>query len=141
MKIKCKECNGEGAYEYANWETSMMENCECSYCDGQGYTEEDIEEYKSVPNIVKNCDKVSQELNDVADVLNLFCKDIAINFTGDPSRNYHVTYFISRGEVAEEETPLLGGLTLSAESITHAIIQFMITTGVDEKEIKYIVEL
>jgi hypothetical protein len=36
---------------------------------------------------------------------------------------------------------LLGGLTLSADSITHAIIQFMNTTGVDEKEIKYIVEL
>jgi len=64
-----------------------------------------------------------------------------MTFTGDSSRNYHVTYFISRGEVTEEETPLLGGLTLSADSITHAIIQFMTTTGVDEKEIKYIVEL
>lgn len=141
MKIKCKECNGEGAYEYACWEQSKIENCECSYCDGQGYTEEDIEEYKSVTNVDENCDKISDELNDIADVFNLFCKDISINFTGDPSRNYHVTYFISRGEVTEEETPLLGGLTLSADSITHAIIQFMTTTGVDEKEIKYIVEL
>ena len=141
MKIKCKECSGEGSYEYANWETSMMENCECSYCDGQGYTEEDIEEYKSVTKVVENCDKASQELNDIADVFNLFCKDIAINFTGDPSRNYHVTYFISRGEVTAEETPLLGGLTLSADSITHAVTIFINTTGVSEREIKYIVEL
>jgi hypothetical protein len=138
MKIKCKDCNGEGAYEYANWETSKMENIECSYCDGQGYIEEDIEEYKAVANLDENCDK---ELKDISDVFDLFCKDISMTFTGDPSRNYHVTYFISRGEVTAEETPLLGGLTLSADSITHAIIQFMTTTGVDEKEIKYIVEL
>jgi hypothetical protein len=138
MKIKCKDCNGEGAYEYANWETSKMENIECSYCDGQGYIEEDIEEYQAVANVVENCDK---ELKELADVFDLFCKDISMTFTGDPSRNYHVTYFISRGEVTAEETPLLGGLTLSADSITHAIIQFMTTTGVDEKEIKYIVEL
>jgi glycerol-3-phosphate dehydrogenase len=145
MKIKCKECNGEGAYEYACWEQSKIENCECSYCDGQGYNEEDIEEYKAVPNIDEICDeisdKVSKELEEIAEVFDLFCKDICMTFTGDASRNYHVTYFISRGEVTEEETPLLGGLTLSADSITHAIIQFMTTTGVDEKEIKYIVEL
>jgi hypothetical protein len=138
MKIKCKDCNGEGAYEYANWETSKMENIECSYCDGQGYIEEDIEEYKAVANLDENCDK---ELKDISDVFDLFCKDISMTFTGDATRNYHVTYFISRGEVTAEETPLLGGLTLSADSITHAIIQFMTTTGVDEKEIKYIVEL
>ena len=149
MKIKCKECNGEGAYEYANWETSNMENIECSYCDGQGYNEEDIEEFtgkKSVTHIDKICDRVkaktaSQELNDIADVFNLFCKDISINFTGDPSRNYHVTYFINRGDVTAEETPLLGGLTLSADSITHAVTIFINTTGVSEREIKYIVEL
>ena len=141
MKIKCKECSGEGAYEYANWETSKMENIECSYCDGQGYNEEDIEEYKPVTKVVENCDKASQELNDIADVFNLFCKDISINFTGDPSRNYHVTYFINRGDVTEEETPLLGGLTLSADSITHAVTIFINSTGVSEREIKYIVEL
>jgi DnaJ-class molecular chaperone len=139
MKIKCKECNGEGAYEYANWETSNMENIECSYCDGQGYNEEDIEEFtgkKSVTHIDKICDRVKAKLEAEEE-----WTDITISFTGDPSRNYHVTYFISRGEVTAEETPLLGGLTLSADSITHAIIQFMTTTGVDEKEIKYIVEL
>jgi hypothetical protein len=134
MKIKCKECNGEGAYEYANWETSKMENCECTYCDGQGYNEEDIEEYKAVPNVDEICDEISDKFIQEAEA-------VFMTFTGDPSRNYHVTYFISRGEVTEEETPLLGGLTLSADSITHAIIQFMTTTGVDEKEIKYIVEL
>jgi hypothetical protein len=134
MKIKCKECNGEGAYEYANWETSKMENCECTYCDGQGYTEEDIEEYQAVTNVDEICDEISDKFIQEAEA-------VFMTFTGDPSRNYHVTYFISRGEVTEEETPLLGGLTLSADSITHAIIQFMTTTGVDEKEIKYIVEL
>ena len=140
MKIKCKECSGEGSYEYANWETSMMENCECSYCDGQGYTEEDIEEYKSVTNVDENCDKicdiVKAKLQQEDEPGRLF-----FNLTGDPSRNYHVTYFISRGEVTEEETPLLGGLTLSADSITHAVTIFINTTGVSEREIKYIVEL
>jgi len=137
MKIKCKECNGEGAYEYANWEQSKIENCECSYCDGQGYIEEDIEEYKEkkpVTFVDDLCDKISEKFATEAEA-------VFMTFTGDATRNYHVTYFISRGEVTEEETPLLGGLTLSADSITHAIIQFMNTTGVDEKEIKYIVEL
>jgi hypothetical protein len=137
MKIKCKECNGEGAYEYANWEQSKIENCECSYCDGQGYIEEDIEEYqekKPVSYLDDLCDKISEKFIQEAEA-------VFMTFTGDATRNYHVTYFISRGEVTAEETPLLGGLTLSADSITHAIIQFMTTTGVDEKEIKYIVEL
>jgi hypothetical protein len=134
MKIKCKECNGEGAYEYACWEQSKMENCECTYCDGQGYTEEDIEEYQSVAFVDDLCDKISDKFIQDAEA-------VFMTFTGDATRNYHVTYFISRGEVTAEETPLLGGLTLSADSITHAIIQFMTTTGVDEKEIKYIVEL
>ena len=140
MKIKCKECNGEGAYEYACWEQSKMENCECSYCDGQGYTEEDIEEYKSVTNVDENCDKicdiVKAKLQQEDEPGRLF-----FNLTGDPSRNYHVTYFISRGEVTAEETPLLGGLTLSVDSITHAVTIFINTTGVSEREIKYIVEL
>jgi hypothetical protein len=158
MKIKCKECNGEGAYEYANWETSNMENIECSYCDGQGYNEEDIEEFtgkKSVTHIEKICDRVkaktaSQELNDIAEVFNLLCEDIGMSSAGRPvitfhpmnvSRNYHVTYFINRGDVTAEETPLLGGLTLSADSITHAVTIFINSTGVSEREIKYIVEL
>jgi hypothetical protein len=148
MKIKCKECNGEGAYEYACWEQSKIENCECSYCDGQGYIEEDIEEwhdqilsvtlhpmtFNPVTNVDEKCDKISDKFIQDAEA-------VFMTFTGDATRNYHVTYFISRGEVTAEETPLLGGLTLSADSITHAIIQFMTTTGVDEKEIKYIVEL
>lgn len=137
MKIKCKECNGEGAYEYANWETSNMENIECSYCDGQGYNEEDIEEFtgkKSVTYIDKLCDRIKAKFQEDAEA-------VFMTFTGDPSRTYHITYFISRGDVVEESTPLLGGLTLTAESITHAITQFMSTSGVDESEIKYIVEL
>lgn len=133
MKIKCKECNGEGAYEYACWETSRMINCECSYCDGQGYYEEDIEEFKSVTNVDEICDKITGDYNEDYHYF--------MSFTGNASRTYHITYFISRGDVTAEETPLLGGMTLNASSITHAITNFITTTGIEELEIKYIVEL
>lgn len=134
MKLKCDECKGVGNYdcdsEPGPYGTRI--NVECPECDGEGWIEVEDEE---------ESDYSSPELNEIAEVFDLFCKDIAMTFTGDPSKNYHVTYFINRGDVTAEETPLLGGLTLSADSITHAIIQFMTTTGVDEKEIKYIVEL
>jgi hypothetical protein len=147
MKIKCKECNGEGAYEYANWEKSNMENIECSYCDGQGYNEEDIEEFtgkKSVTNIDKICDRVKAKIQQDAVVTNEEWHDQILSVTFHPlnvSRNYHVTYFIERGDVEKEATPLLGGLTLNAAGITHAITSFINSTGVAESEIKYIVEL
>ena len=147
MKIKCKECNGEGAYEVACWETSRMVNCECSYCDGNGYIEEDIEEFDDddddddVTNVDEKCDYISPELKEISDTFEMFYRDISMTFTGKPSRNYHITYFISRGDVEKESTPLLGGLTLTAECISHAITQFMNTSGVAESEIKYIVEL
>jgi hypothetical protein len=117
MKIKCDECKGIGSYdcdsEPGPYGTRI--NVECEDCDGEGWieVEDDEEEWT----------------------------DITVTFTGDPSRTYHITYFINRGDVVEESTPLLGGLTLTAESITHAITQFMSTSGVDESEIKYIVEL
>lgn len=144
MKIKCKECNGEVTYEMACWQSKRMVEIRCSYCDGQGYNEENIEEYES------------PELAEIGEVFNTFCDAIGENmkakfqedaehvfmtFSGDPSRTYHITYFISRGDVMKESTPLLGGLTLTADSITHAISQFMSTSGVDESEIKYIIEL
>lgn len=146
MKIKCKECNGEGAYEVACWETSRMVNCECSYCDGQGYNEEDIEEYDEddddpVTNSDENCDYISPELKEISDTFEMFYRDISMSFTGQPTRNYHITYFIERGDVEKEATPLLGGLTLNAAGITHAITSFINSTGVAESEIKYIVEL
>ena len=144
MKIKCKECNGEGAYEFANWETSKIENCECSYCDGQGYNEEDIEEYKAVTFVDDLCDKISEKF--ATDAEAVFIDDrpagsMIFAFSPRDQKTYHITYFIERGDVTKESTPLLGGLTLSAESITHAITSFMNTSGVSESEIKYIVEL
>jgi RecJ-like exonuclease len=147
MKIKCKECNGEGAYEYANWETSNMENIECSYCDGQGYNEEDIEEFtgkKSVTHIDKICDRVKAKIQQDAVVTNEEWHDQILSVTFYPmdvTRNYHITYFIERGNVKTEATPLLGGLTLAAECISDAIGIFKSTSGVSEYEIKYIVEL
>lgn len=137
MKIKCKECSGEGAYEYANWETSKMENIECSYCDGQGYYEEDIEEFtgkQSVTYVDNLCDRMKAKLQEDAEA-------VFLAFSPRDQKTYHITYFIERGDVTKESTPLLGGLTLSAESITHAITSFMNTSGVSESEIKYIVEL
>jgi len=147
MKIKCKECNGEGAYEYANWETSKMENIECSYCDGQGYYEEDIEEFtgkKSVTYVDNLCDRMKAKFQEDAEAV--FIDDrpagsMIFAFSPRDQRTYHITYFISRGDIDKESTPLLGGLTLTAECISHAITQFMNTSGVAESEIKYIVEL
>ena len=144
MKIKCKECNGEGAYEVACWETSRMVNCECSYCDGQGYNEEDIEQYDEDGDDQDHSitiDYISPELKEISDTFEMFYRDISMSFTGQPTRNYHITYFIERGDVEKEATPLLGGLTLNAAGITHAITSFINSTGVSESEIKYIVEL
>jgi hypothetical protein len=56
-------------------------------------------------------------------------------------RTYHITYFIHRGDVEQNEKPLLGGVTLEAESIILAIGRFLNENKVQESEIKYIVEL
>jgi putative hemolysin len=129
MKIKCKECNGEGAYEVACWEQSKMVNCECSYCDGQGYIEEEIEEFDDddVTDSIEICDKPAGSM--------------ILAFAPRDQKTYHITYFIERGNIETEATPLLGGLTLNAAGITHAITSFINSTGVAESEIKYIVEL
>jgi len=123
MKIKCDECKGIGSYdcdsEPGPYGTRM--NVECEDCDGEGWIEVEDDEEED--------DKWHHQI---------------ISVTFHPmsvSRTYHITYFISRGDVTAEDTPLLGGLTLTAKSITHAITHFMSTSGVDESEIKYIVEL
>jgi len=154
MKIKCDECKGIGSYDCDSepGPYGKQITVECEDCDGEGWIEvEDDEDFntcgdfEAAPNLGCNdvksitfvdelCEQISYKL--VEDAEHVF-----MTFTGDPSRTYHITYFISRGDVVEESTPLLGGLTLTAESITHAITQFMSTSGVDESEIKYIVEL
>jgi hypothetical protein len=54
---------------------------------------------------------------------------------------YHITFFIYRGDVDRNEKPLLGGVTLEAESIILAIGKFLNEHKVEESAIKYIVEL
>ena len=133
MKIKCDECKGIGSYdcdsEPGPYGTRI--NVECEDCDGEGWidVEDDEEEFlESLSSQIKDKFVTGAEA-------------VFMAFSPRDQKTYHITYFISRGDVVEESTPLLGGLTLTAESITHAITQFMSTSGVDESEIKYIVEL
>ena len=141
MKIKCDECKGIGSYdcdsEPGPYGTTI--NVECPDCDGEGWIE--VEDDDDVTNLGEKCDYISPELKEISDTFELFYRDISMSFTGQPTRNYHITYFIERGDVEKEATPLLGGLTLNASSITHAITSFINSTGVAESEIKYIVEL
>jgi len=67
--------------------------------------------------------------------------EVIIAFSIRDQKTYHITYFIERGDIDKESTPLLGGLTLTADTITQAITRFITTSGVEESEIKYIVEL
>jgi hypothetical protein len=138
MKLKCDECKGVGNYdcdsEPGPYGTRI--NVECPDCDGAGWIdlEDDYDEEPITLFVDELCDKISDKFIQDAEA-------VFMTFTGDSSRNYHVTYFINRGDVTAEETPLLGGLTLSADSITHAVTIFINSTGVSEREIKYIVEL
>jgi hypothetical protein len=148
MKIKCDECKGIGSYDCDSepGPYGKQITVECEDCDGEGWIEVEDDEEESVTYVDKICDNVSITFVDelceqmsyklVEDAEHVF-----MTFSANPSRTYHITYFISRGDVTAEDTPLLGGLTLTAKSITHAITHFMSTSGVDESEIKYIVEL
>ena len=129
MKTKCEECKGIGTYEcdsepgpYGHQITEQ-----CQECNGDGWID-------SVTYVDEICDKISDKFIHGAEA-------VFIAFSPRDQKTYHITYFIERGDISKESTPLLGGLTLSAESITHAITSFMNTSGVSESEIKYIVEL
>jgi hypothetical protein len=133
MKIKCDECKGIGSYdcdsEPGPYGTTI--NVECPDCDGEGWIDvEDDDE----PFVDRLCSQIKDKF--VTDAESVF-----LAFSPRDQRTYHITYFISRGDVEKESTPLLGGLTLTAECISHAISIFMSTSGVAESEIKYIVEL
>jgi hypothetical protein len=133
MKIKCDECKGIGSYdcdsEPGPYGTTI--NIECPDCDGEGWIDvEDDDE----PFVDRLCSQIKDKF--VTDSESVF-----LAFSPRDQRTYHITYFISRGDVEKESTPLLGGLTLTAECISHAISIFMSTSGVAESEIKYIVEL
>jgi len=60
-------------------------------------------------------------------------------------KNYHITYYIRRGEEAQS-TPLLGGFTVEAENIMVALLEYRMKLTKGEElppvtEIKYIIEL
>ena len=61
-------------------------------------------------------------------------------------KTFHITYFINRGEDSES-TPLLGAITIQSESITYALVEYVImsmkenTKLPSSNEIKYIIEL
>jgi|688.fasta_scaffold164220_3 hypothetical protein len=143
MKIKCDECKGIGSYdcdsEPGPYGTRI--NVECEDCDGEGWIDvEDDDE----PFVDRLCSQIKDKF--VTDAESVFIDDrpagsMIFAFAPRDQKTYHITYFISRGNVEKESTPLLGGLTLTAECISHAISIFMSTSGVAESEIKYIVEL
>jgi len=64
-----------------------------------------------------------------------------MNIKTKQMRTYHITFFISRGDLDKNEKPLLGGVTLESESIILAIGRFLNEHPVQESQIKYIVEL
>jgi hypothetical protein len=133
MKIKCDECKGIGSYDCDSepGPYGKQINVECPDCDGEGWIDvEDDDE----PFVDTLCSQIKDKF--VTDAESVF-----LAFSPRDQRTYHITYFISRGDVEKESTPLLGGLTLTAECISHAISIFMSTSGVAESEIKYIVEL
>jgi hypothetical protein len=131
MKTKCEECKGIGTYECDSepgpYGHQITEQCE--ECNGDGWIDSDDE-----PFLDTLCSQIKDKF--VTDAEAVF-----IAFSPRDQKTYHITYFIERGDVTQESTPLLGGLTLAAESITHAITSFMNSSGVSESEIKYIVEL
>jgi hypothetical protein len=143
MKLKCDECKGIGSYdcdsEPGPYGTTI--NVECPDCDGQGWIEVEDEDEPFVETL---CSQIKDKF--VTDAEAVFIDDrpagsMIFAFAPRDQKTYHITYFIERGNIETEATPLLGGLTLNAAGITHAITSFINSTGVAESEIKYIVEL
>lgn len=56
-------------------------------------------------------------------------------------KEYHITYYIDRGNPVTRTSPLLGGITLQAETVMKAIQIFIGMDLAPETEIKYIIEL
>lgn len=50
-------------------------------------------------------------------------------------KKFHITFYTDRDE------PLLGGLTVEAETIFSAILRFLDQTDITVNQIKYVVEL
>lgn len=56
-------------------------------------------------------------------------------------KTFHITYFISRGDLNADDETLLGGVTVKAENVKEAISEFEKLQINEINEIKYIVEL
>lgn len=56
-------------------------------------------------------------------------------------KTFHITYFISRGDLNADDETLLGGITVRAVNVKEAIAEFEKLQINEINEIKYIVEL
>ena len=56
-------------------------------------------------------------------------------------KTFHITYFISRGDLNANDETLLGGVTVKAVNVKEAIEEFEKLEINEINEIKYIVEL
>lgn len=56
-------------------------------------------------------------------------------------KTFHITYFISRGDLNANDETLLGGVTIKAVNVKKAIDKFEKLEINEINEIKYIVEL
>ena len=56
-------------------------------------------------------------------------------------KTFHITYFISRGDLNANDETLLGGVTIKAVNVKEAIDEFEKLEINEINEIKYIVEL
>lgn len=56
-------------------------------------------------------------------------------------KTFHITYFISRGDLNANDETLLGGVTVKAVNVKEAIDEFENLEINEINEIKYIVEL
>ena len=56
-------------------------------------------------------------------------------------KTFHITYFISRGDLNADDETLLGGITIKAINVKEAIAEFEKLAINEINEIKYIVEL
>ena len=56
-------------------------------------------------------------------------------------KEYHITYYIDRGNLVTGTSPLLGGVTLKATTVIEAGQIFVAMDLAPASEIKYIIEL
>lgn len=71
----------------------------------------------------------------------ILIKSVYLSTKQNNMKEYHVTYYIDRGNPTIGTSPLLGGVTLKAISVISAGKIFVEMGLAPEEEIKYIIEL